>query len=102
MVLSGGVVCALLIFFLRASQLPTTRLRATRCLKSRVQVSSESFNLCVLARVQVRILIANHFFLAKSGKGTLQDKRASPTKKSSVSTKEDVPAGMHHGDARVG
>ena len=48
---------------------------------------------------QVRILVTNRFFLVKGGKGTLQDKRASPTKKSSAGTKEDVPAGMHHGDA---
>ena len=63
-------------------------------------MSSKSFNLRVLARVQVQILVTNSFFLAKSSKETLQDKRASPTKKASAGTKEDVPAGMHHGDAR--
>ena len=45
-------------------------------------------------------MVANHFIPVKGGKGTLQDKRASPTKKASAGTKEDVPAGMHHGDAR--
>jgi len=54
----------------------------------------------VLARAQVRILVANHFILAKGGKETLQDKRASSTKKASAGMKEDVPAGIHHGDAR--
>ena len=83
----------------KASQLPTINLRLIKCPRRQVQVSSKFFDLRVLARAQVRILVTNHFFLVKGGKETLQDKRASPTKKSSVGTKEDVPAGMHYSDA---
>ena len=54
----------------------------------------------MLACAQVRILVANRFILAKGSKETLQDKRASPAKKASAGTKEDVPAGIHHGNAR--
>ena len=53
----------------------------------------------MLASAQVQILVTNCFFLVKGGKETLQDKRASPTKKSSGGTKEDVPAGIHYSDA---
>ena len=82
----------------KASQLPTTNPRSIRCPRSQVQVSSKSFDLRVLVRVQVQILVTNCFFLVKGGKETLQDKKASPTKKSSAGTKENVPAGMNYSD----
>ena len=47
-------------------------------------------------------MITNCFFLIKGAKRTLQDKRASPTKKSFAGTKslaDEVPTGIHYGDA---
>ena len=93
----GGLFVTNLL--LKASQHPTINLRLLRCSRRQVQISSKSFDLRVLARTQVQILVTNYFFLVKGGKETLQDKRVSSTKKSSASTKEDVPAGMHYGDA---
>ena len=64
-------------------------------------MSSESFNLRVLARAQVQIMLTNHFILVKGEKEALHDKRATPTKKAAADTKglvKDTPAGMHYGD----
>ena len=66
-------------------------------------MSSESFNLRMLARTQVQIMLTNHFILVKGEKGALYDKRATPTKKAATDTKglvKDTPAGMHYGEAR--
>ena len=66
-------------------------------------MSSKSFNLCVLARAQVQMMLTNHFILVKGEKEALRDKRATPTKKAVVDTKglvKDTPAGMHYGEAR--
>ena len=55
----------------------------------------------MLARAQVRILFTNRLLLVKGAKKTLQDKRASPTKKSSAGTKslvDEVPASMHYSE----
>ena len=73
------------------------------CPKSRVQVSSKSSNLRVLARTQVRIMLTNRFILVKGKKEALHDKRATPTKKAAADTKglvKDTPAGMHYSEAR--
>jgi len=48
-------------------------------------------------------LVTNHFFLVKGAKETLQDKKASSTKKSFAGMKglvDEVPAGIHYGDVR--
>ena len=66
-------------------------------------MSSESFNLRVLARAQVRMMLTNRFILVKGEKGSLHDKRATPTKKAVTDTKslvKNTPAGMHYGKAR--
>ena len=66
-------------------------------------MSCESFNLRMLARSQVRIMLTNHFILVKGEKGSLCDKRATPTKKAVADTKglvKDTPAGMHYGEVR--
>ena len=66
-------------------------------------MSSESFNLRVLARMQVRMMLTNRFILVKGEKGSLRDKRATPTKKAVADTKglvKDTPAGMHYSEAR--
>ena len=66
-------------------------------------MSSESFNLRVLARAQVRMMLTNRFILVKGEKGSLRDKRATSTKKAAADTKglvKDTPAGMHYGEAR--
>ena len=66
-------------------------------------MSSESFNLRVLARAQVRMMLTNRFILVKGEKGSFRDKRATPTKKAAADMKglvKDTPAGMHYGEAR--
>ena len=66
-------------------------------------MSSESFNLRVLARAQVQIMLTNRFILVKGEKGALCDKRATPTKKAVADTKglvKNTPTGMHYGEAR--
>ena len=66
-------------------------------------MSSESFNLCVLARTQVQIMLTNCYILVKGEKGVLRDKKATPTKKAAADTKslvKDTPAGMHYSEAR--
>ena len=66
-------------------------------------MSSESINLRVLARTQVRMMLTNRLILVKGEKGSLCDKRATPTKKAAADTKglvKNTPAGMHYGEAR--
>ena len=66
-------------------------------------MSSESFNLCVLVRAQVRIMPTNRFILVKGKKGSFCDKRATSTKKAAVDMKglaKDIPTGMHYSEAR--
>jgi hypothetical protein len=49
------------------------------------------------------MMLTNRFILVKGEKGSLRDKRATPTKKAVADTKglvKDTPAGMHYGDAR--
>jgi len=97
----GGIIVTNLLP--KAFQLPTINPRSIRCPRSQVQVSSKSFDLRVLACLQVRTLVTNCSFLVKGEKGALQDKRATPTKKATADTKglaKDVPAGMHHSEAR--
>ena len=92
----GGLFVTKLL--LQASQHPTINLRSLRCPRRQVQVSSESFDLRVLARAQVQILLTTCFILVKGEKGALQDKRATPTKKATADTKglaKNTPAGMH-------
>ena len=48
-------------------------------------------------------MLTNRFILVKGEKGSLCDKRATPTKKAAVDTKglvKNTPAGMHYGEAR--
>ena len=65
-------------------------------------MSSESFNLRVLPRAQVQMMLTNCFILVKGEKGALCDKRATPTKKAVADTKglvKNTPAGMHYSEA---
>ena len=85
----------------KASQLPTINLRLIKCPRRQVQVSSKFFDLRVLARAQVQILLTTCFILVKGEKGALQDKRATPTKKATADTKglaKNTPAGMHYSE----